>query len=354
MKTLELSEANREPKMSEMPHCLKSGFDETGRLAALDRYSVLDTPAEESFDRITRLAQSALNIPIVLVSLVDERRQWFKSRQGLDATETPREISFCTHAIEQDGPYVVNNADKQPLFAENPLVLSAPFIRFYAGIPLITPDGHKIGTLCAIDTRPREFSNEQLSLLEDLARLVVDELELRHIANTDSLTGARTQRHFRSGLTRAIERSQRTQTNLGLIMIDLDHFKTVNDTYGHAAGDAVLRAFAEICRQEVRQNDLFGRVGGEEFAIVLPDCGIEETCQFAERLRRKVKAETVTYGEHSMQFTMSAGFAVHDGTESDVAFLERGDLAMYVAKGAGRDRVMTIEPCELQADARMA
>ena len=354
MSLIDDNETTKESKMKETSPHLVSGSDETGRLAALDRYCVLDTPPEESFDRITRLAQSALNVPIVLVSLIDERRQWFKSRQGLDAPETPREISFCTHAIEQDGPYVVNHADKQPLFAQNPLVLCAPFIRFYAGIPLVTPDGHKIGTLCAIDTRPREFTNDQLSLLEDLARLVVDEMELRHIANTDSLTGARTPRHFRSGLTKEIDRSIRQKTKLGLIVIDLDHFKAVNDTYGHATGDAVLRAFAELCRQEVRPNDLFGRLGGEEFAIVLPECGADDAREFAERLRRRVKAETVTYGEHVVRFTMSAGFVLHDGVETDAAFLERGDLAMYVAKGAGRDRVMTIEPGELQASARIA
>lgn len=334
--------------MSEPAPCLEtghdeSGADEAGRLAALDRYGILDTPAEEAFDRITRLAQSALNVPIVLVSLVDARRQWFKSRQGLDARETPREISFCTHAIEQDGPFVVNDAQDQPLFADNPLVLSAPFIRSYAGIPLITPDGHKIGTLCAIDTRPREFSDAQVDLLEDLARLVVDELELRHIANTDSLTGARTRRNFRAGLVKEIARSQQKGTQLGLIMIDLDHFKLINDTHGHATGDAVLRAFAALCREEARPRDLFGRVGGEEFAIVLPDCTINNAREFAERLRRRVKADSVTYGEHTVQYTMSAGFVLHDGTEGDAEFLARGDLAMYAAKEAGRDRVMTIE-----------
>jgi diguanylate cyclase (GGDEF)-like protein len=340
--------------MNEPITCGDAGRDEAGRLAALERYGVLDTPAEEAFDRITRLAQSALNVPIVLVSLIDARRQWFKSRQGMDARETPREISFCTHAIEQAGPYVINHADQHPLFANNPLVLNAPFIRFYAGIPLITPLGHKIGTLCAIDTEPREFSASQMSLLEDLARLVVDELELRRIAHTDSLTGALTQRSFRTDLDKEIERSQRLKSNLGLLMVDLDHFKSVNDTYGHATGDAVLRAFAQTCRQQMRQSDLFGRVGGEEFAIVLPDCGMDDAREFAQRLRCRIQAEAVIYGAHSVSFTMSAGLVLHDGCETAATLMERGDLAMYAAKAAGRNCVMTIEPGETLPDTRYA
>ena len=146
--------------------------NEAQRLAALHRYGVLDTPAEEAFDRITRLAQSALQVPIVLVSLIDENRQWFKSKQGLDTPETARDISFCTHALED------------PRFRTNPLVTGAPNIRFYVGVPLRTPDGHNIGTLCAIDRKPRELTDDHIHILRDLASLVMDELELRRLAAT--------------------------------------------------------------------------------------------------------------------------------------------------------------------------
>ncbi|NNE84378.1 MAG: GAF domain-containing protein [Alphaproteobacteria bacterium] len=156
--------------------------NEVERLAALHRYGVLDTPAEEAFDRITRLAQSALRVPIVLVSLIDENRQWFKSKQGLDTPETARDISFCTHAIQQNEPLIITDALEDSRFRSNPLVTGAPNIRFYVGVPLRTPDGHNIGTLCAIDQKPRELTDDHIHILRDLASLVMDELELRRLA----------------------------------------------------------------------------------------------------------------------------------------------------------------------------
>lgn len=153
--------------------------DEAERLQALKDYEILDTPAEEAFDRITRIASRVLQTPISVISLVDANRQWFKSRQGLDATETPREIAFCTHAILQEEVMVVTDATQDPRFKDNPLVTGDPKIRFYAGAPLRTRQGHGIGTLCAIDRRPREITAEQSELLQDLAQLVIDEMELR-------------------------------------------------------------------------------------------------------------------------------------------------------------------------------
>ena len=152
---------------------------EIDRLAALVRYGVLDTAPEESFDRLTRMACRLFDMPICLVSLVDSSRQWFKSRQGLDAEETARDISFCTHAIMHDDVMIVPDALEDQRFKDNPLVVDDPHIRFYAGAPLEVNGGHRIGTLCVIDREPREFSPAQAELLADLAHIVVDELELR-------------------------------------------------------------------------------------------------------------------------------------------------------------------------------
>ena len=150
------------------------------RLEALRRYDVLDTPPEERFDRVAELAAYLFDVPIALVSLVDADRQWLKACIGIDQRETDRSVSFCAHAIRADEPMVVEDATQDERFVDNPLVTGEPGIRFYAGAPLITPDGHALGTLCVIDTEPRQPDAEQLAHLERLAQVVIDELELRH------------------------------------------------------------------------------------------------------------------------------------------------------------------------------
>lgn len=152
---------------------------EQTRLQALEAYGVMDTPPEDAFDDITALCAELLDAPIVLVSLVDERRQWFKSRVGLDVTETPRDVAFCAHAIRQDDALVVPDALEDDRFKANPLVVAEPHIRFYAGAQLRTSDGHALGTLCAIDRKPRQIGAKDLALLRRLAALVMTELELR-------------------------------------------------------------------------------------------------------------------------------------------------------------------------------
>ncbi|MDB5803927.1 MAG: hypothetical protein JWN73_1249 [Betaproteobacteria bacterium] len=154
--------------------------DEAARLATLKRYGVLDTAAEKSFDDLVALASHICGTPISLLSLVDETRQWFKARTGLTAAETPRELAFCAHALEQQGePLVVANALEDKRFFDNPLVTGSPNIRFYAGAPLVSPEGHSLGTLCVIDTKPRQLAPAQLDALRALSRQAVAQLELR-------------------------------------------------------------------------------------------------------------------------------------------------------------------------------
>ena len=150
--------------------------DEPARLAALRGLHVLDSPAEECFERITRTARRRFGVPIVLVSLVDANRQWFKSCVGLPVAETPRSASFCAHAILGDGALVIEDARRDPRFAANPLVTGDPFIRFYAGQPLRGPGGHKLGTFCLVDRRPRRFDEEDREALADLAAWAEREL----------------------------------------------------------------------------------------------------------------------------------------------------------------------------------
>ncbi|MDQ2821612.1 MAG: diguanylate cyclase [Pseudomonadota bacterium] len=158
---------------------------ESTRLTALCSLNLLDTPPEARFDRFTLLATAAFGVPIALVSLVDADRQWFKSRQGLDATETPRPLAFCNYAIASEETFIVPDTALDPRFADSPLVLGAPFIRFYAGHPIRTIDGHAAGTLCVMDTRPRAFTPPEQAMLVSLAKLVEDEM------NRNSLIDAR-------------------------------------------------------------------------------------------------------------------------------------------------------------------
>ncbi|WP_370981017.1 ATP-binding protein [Agaribacterium sp. ZY112] len=186
---------------------------EQQRLTKLAYYEVLDTEAERAFDELTELAAAICETPISLISLVDDHRQWFKSRVGLDALETPKSIAFCSHAILEDHIFEVSNATEDERFADNPLVTGAPDIRFYAGAPLVSPDGCPIGTLCVIDREPKQLSDNQRLSLEILSKQVISQLELRKHA----LDAERNYRQQQSMLT-SIAHDLRTPFNgiLGL------------------------------------------------------------------------------------------------------------------------------------------
>ena len=153
--------------------------DEAGRLQALRRYRILDTKPEQAFDDLTMLASHICGTPIALITLIDADRQWFKSRLGLSLAETSRSVSFCTHAIKQHDLYVVPDATKNPTFRDNPFVATENGIRFYAGAPLVTPDGYALGTLCVVDNVPRTLTTEQVEALDALRRQAQAQLELR-------------------------------------------------------------------------------------------------------------------------------------------------------------------------------
>jgi diguanylate cyclase (GGDEF)-like protein len=315
--------------------------DEPGRLAALHRYEILDTPKESSFERITGLVKTVLNVPMCAVSLIDTDRQWFKSCVGLTVSQTTRNISFCTHTIMERQPLHIPDATLDARFAENPLVTGDPFIRSYLGVPLSTPDGYNIGSLCAIDTKARTFSIDQIAVLQSFAMLVVDELELRRVAQTDQLTGAATRRSFCLELEKAIAHFRRTGVPSTLVMLDVDHFKLVNDTYGHPAGDVVLRTVAAELMGELRENDVLGRLGGEEFGVLLRESAPEYAMAIAERFRVRVEAADVSR-THPIRVTASLGVSpLPHTTLTAEQWVEIADQAMYLAKRTGRNRCCT-------------
>ena len=318
---------------------------EDARLAALDSFDILDTPAEEAFDRITRLTRRVFDVPMSTITLVDGHRQWFKSRQGVAACETSRGPAFCSLVVREVRPLIVPDTLADERFVKNPFVLGEPHVRFYAGVPLRTAEGHCIGTLCAMDTKPRNVHADLAEILTDLARIVMSELELRRLAMTDALTSTLSRRAFRSEFSRTFSLACRHRHDLSCIMLDLDHFKAVNDTYGHAVGDLVLSQVAAACREELRKTDGLGRVGGEEFAILLPHTGLASAIRVAEKLRAAIAQLRVSTPQGILRVTASLGVAALDGSVGDPdALLRHADAALYAAKENGRNRCLEYKP----------
>jgi diguanylate cyclase (GGDEF)-like protein len=318
---------------------------EAERLQALEQYDIMDTPPEESFDRITRIARSIMNAPVAMISFVDRDRQWFKSKLGIDMGESSRESSFCTHTIQSDGPLVVPDTLRDPRFRDSPLVTGPAGVRSYIGVPLRTLAGHRIGALCVNDVNPRDVSQDQLGRLQDLAGLVVDELELRKLATIDGLTGTATARVFASQGKFAFNTARRHGRELSCIILDLDHFKQINDRYGHPAGDQVLEQVGRLSRSLIRSTDTLARIGGEEFGILLPETTTASAAAVAELVREEIDLLVVGYSHYRIRPTASCGVAsLQPQDRSFASLLARADAALYEAKGAGRNRVATEGP----------
>lgn len=243
--------------------------DETRRLVSLHSLRLLDSAPEERFDRITSMVKRLYDVETCLVSLVDSDRQWFKSRQGLDACQTPREVSFCGHAILEERPFVVEDAHADPRFADNPLVVGEPHVRFYAGCPVHSPSGHRIGTLCVIDRMPRTFPDKDRETLKDFALLVDDELASNSEMNVDQMTRIANRRGFTMVADHILPLCQRLDLEAEVLFFDLDGFKSINDNFGHEAGDHALRFFAKLLLKSFRKADVIARLGGDEFVVMM-------------------------------------------------------------------------------------
>jgi diguanylate cyclase (GGDEF)-like protein/PAS domain S-box-containing protein len=467
------------------------------RLRELWTRELLDSQPEPDCEEVVRLAASLFGTPIGLVTLLDERQQWFRASAQLKMRETPREVAFCAHTIRAGGLFVIKDALMDMRFGTNPLVMMEPAIRFYAGVPLYTADGQALGTLSVIDMTPRILSAEQEHVLDVLGRQVSARLELRmkrhaldaalkekekaesglkaseelfrafmnaspflsyikdaagrllfynrafaqrfgvseyawlgrtdeqlwsrkltksvrthdlevmaggrmveteehirgsdgtisslrsfkfpchdsagnvllagvavdvseevahkaeleryhreleeandqlrRLAVTDELTGLRNRRAFEERLVMEFSMARRRRRELSVLLIDVDDFKMINDRFGHAAGDEVLRRLGMVLRTTVRLPDLPARYGGEEFVVLLPESGEESAMGLARRLMDRVAAEewdneplTVSIGMASMNTSLENGYQL----------VELADDALYAAKRAGKNRVM--------------
>jgi diguanylate cyclase (GGDEF)-like protein len=333
--------------------------DEASRMESLNKLNLLESPIQENFERITRITQALFNMPIVSFTLVDANRQWFKSIQGLDVCETSRHVSFCAHVINQDDLFVINDALLDPRFADNPLVTGEPKIRFYAGFPVRAPDGAKIGTLCLIDMKPRNFTDKELSQLKDMAKMVEVEINTTNKTLTiqeqlnSELVQAKRQAMV-DGLTRLWNRSgieelmkkqftaaQDNQEQFGVALIDIDNFKSINDTYGHSAGDSVLRAVAKRLLEGYRSTDSVGRWGGEEFLVVMNSPKSNNFFDAAERARNVISAKPIIFENLEITITITTGLSSFNWDEpcEIYSLITDADKALYHGKNEGKNVV---------------
>tara|TARA_R110002124_G_scaffold260140_1_gene426099 strand:+ start:2565 stop:3647 length:1083 start_codon:yes stop_codon:yes gene_type:complete len=339
--------------------------DEVDRQKSLEAMGLLSTPRDPELDRITRLAERLFGSDIVAISLLDNDRQFFKSRVNLSVSETGRDISFCGHAVMHDAPLVISNALDDDRFHDNPLVTGGPEIRSYLGVPISNQQGYKLGTLCIIDSKKRDFTKDEIATLQDLAHWVETVIALRYSERSqkqlledlntaqrdvliDTLTGIWNRRGLEELLGREISSAQIKSAPVGIFMLDIDHFKRVNDTYGHLIGDKVIQSISEIMASSMRDQDIIGRFGGEEFVCILPGLRLERMMYLGYKLCETFREQCKVTNKDGelVSVTVSVGatwLSPHATTKySSDQVLQTADDALYEAKEGGRDTVRYI------------
>lgn len=318
--------------------------NEQERLAELHLLKLLDTAAEERFNRFTQFAANLFRLPISLISLIDQNRQWFKSACGLSTPETDRDIAFCAHAILEPELLVIPDASLDKRFFGNPLVTNEPYIRFYAGAVLHGPSGQAIGTLCLIDQQPREFSHHEQTLLLQLARLVEHELQhgykieqireqIEAAAYYDTLTGLPNKRLLQDRLRQALTLARRTSLRLLVIHIDIDRFTAFNSTFGQDKGDIILKKCSERLKENLDASCTISRTQNDQFTLLIPliteMLNPESIVKFVhQQFERPFHIEGRTYS-----ISASSGISVYPNDSIDAESLyNKATLALHHAR----------------------
>lgn len=360
------NESTPAPKLPEVESRLNDvAVIEEARLNALLNYWILETPAEPMFDDLARLAAQIADTPIAFLSFLDKQQQWNKAKIGWDLARIPLEESFATHILHRSDPVVIPDLRNEERFAQNPYVVGAPNIHFYAGIPLISESGHPVGVLCVLDDKPRAFNEQQVNGLRMLARQAMALMEQRrHIllltgevtlrsdaeersywqARRDVLTGLPNRTLFAERVEDALQKARDTRAASGdkahggvaMLFVDLDRFKRINDTLGHAAGDIMLREVAARFTGALRPEDTLARIGGDEFTVLLPDLPTANYAAIVSQMLQRTLVRPISIQNQEFTVGASIGIAVSPRDGDDAAtLLKHADIAMYQAKAKG-------------------
>ncbi len=320
-------------------------LDEPARLGSLYATQLLDAGANEHFDRVTRIAAGMFGVPMSLVSLVDSDRQWFGSRWGLDAFETPRCDAFCAHTILDREVFVVQNALLDERFADNPLVTGAPHIRFYAGAPISSHDGHRLGTLCIIDTEPRTLDDGQVAALRDLADMIERELVVIGMALTDQLTGLGNRRALIQAGAGLLALAICHNQPMSVLSVNLDYLDQVSARYGQEAGDDLVRRSATVLRRAARSSDVVARTGADEFAVLMYGSNRDTAESFRHRLAVAVDGHNATTPDKPL-LSLSTGTATAVASESIEQLVKRAGAALRTSERGPRQATEAARPGE--------
>ncbi|WP_029591774.1 sensor domain-containing diguanylate cyclase [Franconibacter pulveris] len=304
--------------------------NEKERLQALYLTDLLDKKDMERLDRLTRLASTVFGVPTALITLLDRDRQWMISTNGFPLRETRRDVSFCAHAILQQGVFVVTDATADPRFFDNPLVTGEPKIRFYAGCPVRLPGGTIAGTICIIDTLPRDFTPTNVNTLLDLAAVVEDELYIISMAMSDSLTGLPNRRGFYQTGEKQFAALKEQGKAFSLLYITMNNLASINEFWGHAEGDLAIKRFAASLKKSLEPGNTVARLDGNQFAVLLEHKNKAD----ADKFLCDFQARLDDYNLHSEKpFNINYAFGVIDSTQRNfktlLEMVTEGDLVMH-------------------------